>query len=109
MVLLELVIYPTCSIVLEHQPSECDIMKRKHRNPDGKLLTSKTLFKSIIQRVAIFTASFGTYFAFLSKDPNNVSLARAMGLTNILVANILLVQVNSLNSELAIKSVKKLI
>jgi Ca2+-transporting ATPase len=108
-VLLELVIDPTCSIVLERQPAECDIMKRKPRNPGEKLLTAKILFKSIIQGVAIFTASFGTYFAFLSKDPNNASLARAMGLTIILVANILLVQVNSSNSELAIKSVKKLI
>ncbi len=108
MVLLELVIDPTCSIVLERQPAEYDIMKRKPRDPNEKLLTSKMLFKSILQGVIIFGASFGTYFAFLSKYPDNASLARAMGLTIILMANILLVQVNSSDSELAIKSVKRL-
>ncbi|WP_346878189.1 cation-translocating P-type ATPase [Clostridium sp. UBA7791] len=107
-VLLELVIDPTCSIVLERQPAEYDIMKRKPRDPNEKLLTSKMLFKSILQGVIIFGASFGTYFTFLSKYPNNASLARAMGLTIILMANILLVQVNSSDSELAIKSVKRL-
>jgi len=103
-VLLELVIDPTCSIVLERQPAERDIMERSPRDPNEKLLTAKTLFKSVMQGLVIFGASFGTYFAFLNQSPDKAPIARAMGLTIILLANVLLVQVNSSNSDFAIKS-----
>jgi len=107
-VLLELVIDPTCSIVLERQPAEQDIMERSPRNAFEKLLTAKILFKSVIQGLVIFGASFGTYFAFLNQYPDNAPLARAMGLTIILLANVILVHVNSSNSEFAIKSFTRL-
>jgi len=108
-VLLELVIDPTCSIVLERQLAEPDIMERLPRDPNEKLLTSKILFKSVMQGLAIFGASFGTYFSFLNQYPDNAPLARAMGLTIILLANVLLVQVNSSNTEFAVKSFFRLI
>jgi len=108
-VLLELVIDPTCSIVLERQPAEHDIMERSPRDPNEKLLTGKTLFKSVMQGLVIFGASFGTYYTFLNYSPDNAPLARAMGLTIILLANVLLVQVNSSDSDFAIKSFRRLI
>ena len=103
-VLLELVIDPTCSIVLERQPAERDIMERAPRNPNEKLLTAKTLIKSMMQGFVIFGASFGMYLAYLNRHPDNAPLARAMGLTIILLANVLLVQVNSSDSEFVVKS-----
>lgn len=108
-VLLELVIDPTCSIVLERQPAEQDIMERAPRNPKAKLITMTILLKSIIQGFVIFGASFGSYVMFLNQYPDNAPLARAMGLTIILLANVLLVQVNSSNSEFTIKSFLRLI
>lgn len=108
-VLLELVIDPTCSIVLERQPAEKDIMERSPRNPNEKILPAKTLFKSLIQGFVIFVASFVTYLEVLDKYPENAVLARTMGLTIILLANVLLVQVNSSNSEFAFKSFIRLI
>jgi Ca2+-transporting ATPase len=108
-VLLELVIDPTCSIVLERQPAEQDIMDRAPRDPNEKLLTAKTLFKSVIQGLMIFGASFGTYLIFLNQHQDNAPLARTMGLSIILLANVLLVQVNSSNTEFAIKSFIRLI
>ena len=108
-VLLELVIDPTCSIVLERQPAEHDIMERSPRNPNEKLLTAKILFKSVMQGLVIFGASFGTYYTFLNNSSNNAPIARAMGLTIILLANVLLVQVNSSDSDFAIKSFTRLI
>ncbi|OPD38214.1 hypothetical protein AL714_04590 [Clostridium botulinum] len=107
-VLLELVIDPTCSIVLERQPAEQDIMERPPRDPNEKLLTVKILFKSAVQGLVIFGASFGTYFAFLNQYPNNAPLARTMGITVILLANVLLVQVNTSDSDFVIKSFIKL-
>lgn len=108
-VLLELVIDPTCSIVLERQPAERDIMDRAPRNPEENILTAKTLIKSLMQGFTIFGAAFGSYIMFLKQNPDNAPLARAMGITIILLANILLVQVNSSNTEFAIKSFRKLV
>lgn len=47
-VLLELVIDPTCSVVLERQPPEADIMARPHRDPDERLLAPTLLTKSFL-------------------------------------------------------------
>lgn len=103
-VLLELVIDPTCSIVLERQPAEHDIMKRPPRNPKEKLLTASTLFKSLIQGFTIFAASFFVYLMFMTQYPNNAALARTMGLSIILISNVLLVQVNSSNTQFAYRT-----
>jgi Ca2+-transporting ATPase len=103
-VLLELVIDPTCSIVLERQPAEKNIMDRPPRNPKEKLLTAGTLFKSVIQGLAIFGASFALYYTFIQQYPDTPALARSMGLSVIFISNVLLVQVNSSNTELAIKT-----
>lgn len=97
-VLLELVIDPTCSIVLERQPAEKDIMKRKPRNSKEKIIPFSSLMKSIIQGLAIFAFSFGTYY-FIYNTTENISLARTMGLVILLFSNLLLVQVNASNSE----------
>ena len=108
-VLLELIIDPTCSIVLERQPAESDIMKRKPRNPKENILDFKTLLKSLIQGIFIFVASFGTYFTILNDNMNNAPIARSMGLGVIIVANLFLVQVNSSNHDFMFKSMKLLI
>lgn len=108
-VLLELIIDPTCSIVLERQPAEHDVMERAPRNPDEKILNAKSLTKSLLQGVAIFAASFGTYFAVLQQNPHTgAPVARAMGLAVIFLSNFLLVQVNSSNCDFVFQSVKRL-
>lgn len=108
-VLLELIIDPTCSIILERQPAENDIMKRKPRSPKEEIITSKMLTKSILQGLVIFVASFGLYYFTLQQNPENAALARTMGLAVIMLANLFLVQVNSSNTDFAIQSMKYLI
>lgn len=107
-VLLELVIDPTCSIVLERQPSEPDIMERKPRNPKESMLSSKILYKSITQGLILFAASFGTYYYYLT-NVGDGNIARTMGLAIIMISNILLVQVNSSDTVYVYASVKKLL
>jgi Ca2+-transporting ATPase len=107
-VLLELIIDPTCSIVLERQPAERNIMERSPRDPGEKILTRGVLLKSIAQGLAIFAASFGTYFVFLQQNPENASLARAMGLSILMLANMFLVLVNSSKEDFAFQSVRRL-
>ncbi len=107
-VLLELIIDPTCSIVLERQPAESDIMDRPPRNPKENIVNAKILTKSVLQGLVIFAASFGTYFYMLAGNPENAPVARAMGLAIIMLSNLFLVQVNSSEHDFALQSIKKL-
>lgn len=107
-VLLEVIIDPTCSIVLERQMAEPDIMDRKPRNVKENILTTGLLLKSVIQGIVLFAASFGTYYFYLMDNPNEASVARSMGLAIIMISNLLLVQVNSSNKFYAYKSFKNL-
>lgn len=107
-VLLELLIDPTCSVILERQPAETDIMTRKPRDPKEKLLNFSTLLKSVVQGLIIFAASFGTYYTVLAGNPANAPVARATGLTIIMLSNLFLVQVNSSEHDFAIQSIARL-
>lgn len=108
-VLLELIIDPTCSVVLERQPAERDIMDRAPRNTKESMINKKILIKSVIQGLMMFFASFGTYLFMLNQDPGNVSAARSMGLAVIIIGNLLLVQVNSSNTDYMYVSMQRLI
>lgn len=109
-VLLELIIDPTCSIVLERQPAEQDIMERAPRDPKEKLLSGKGLAKSVIQGFLVFAASFATYYSVLQLNPQGgAETARAMGLSIILISNLLLVLVNSSRTDFAFHSLKRLV
>ena len=107
-VLLELIIDPTCSIVLERQPAETNIMELRPRDLKEKLLNTKTLFKSVLQGLVIFTASFGTYIYMLSQNADNAPVARSMGLAVLMLANLFLVQVNSSDTDSVTVSIKRL-
>ena len=108
-VLLELVIDPTCSVVLERQVAEADIMTRPPRDPNEKLLSKRLVVKSVLQGLMIFIASFGVFYFTLSQDQSNDELARTMGLVVLIVANLFLVQVNSSKTRLAIQTFMSLI
>ena len=107
-VLLELIIDPTCSIVLERQPGEDNLMARPPRNAKEQLLTGSILLKSSLQGLAIFGASFGIYYYMLEIAQAGAPIARTMGLTTIMFSNLFLVQVNSSTHDYAINSIKKL-
>ena len=83
-------------------------MDRKPRNPREKLLNARTLFKSVLQGIVIFAASFGTYYSILAQNPDDAPLARTMGIIIIILANLFLVQVNSSDRDFVIQSVKRL-
>jgi len=104
-VLLELIIDPTCSVVLERQPAERNIMERKPRNPKKSMLTTKGLIKSIAQGLIIFGASFGTYYFMLKYG---ASVARTMGLVIIMLSSLFIVLVNSSDHDFAFTSMRRL-
>lgn len=105
-VLLELFVDPTCSIVLERQPAESNIMNRKPRNPKENILSKGVLIKSVIQGLVIFGFSFGVYYWNLSEG---AEVARTMGICSIILANLFLVFENSSEIESVIVSTKRLL
>ncbi|MCL2487540.1 MAG: cation-translocating P-type ATPase [Oscillospiraceae bacterium] len=107
-VLLELVIDPTCSIVLERQPAERDIMDRPPRDPKAGILSRRVILKSVTQGLAIFAAAFGMYFIAV-KSGIHPDAARTMGLCVLILANLFLVQVNSSDRDAVITVFRKLI
>ena len=107
-VLLELIIDPTCSIVLERQPAESDLMERRPRDPRAKLLTPRLMMKSVLQGLVVFAVSFGTYLTMLRMHPGDPMTARTMGLAIMILANIFLVQVISSDRDSAFRSVLRL-
>ena len=92
--LLELLIDPTCSIVLERQPEERNIMERPPRSRDERLITPATLGIRVLQGLILFGAAFGAFFATFS-GTGDAAFARAMELCVLIFANLLLVHVNS--------------
>ncbi len=103
-VLLELVLDPTCSVVLERQPAEENIMNRDPRESSENVLTRKVLLKSLLQGLGIFIAAFGSYYLALRFNLSSEE-ARSMGLVIIMLSNMLLVQVNSSNTRYMFQSV----
>ena len=89
-VLLELIIDPTCSIVLERQPAEPDIMERPPRRA-GESLTQGVLLLALLHGATIFLACFGAYYHLL-RSTTDAAVARSMGLCILVFSNLLLVQ-----------------
>lgn len=106
-VLMELLIDPTCSIVLERQPADDDIMDKAPRKLNANLVQKSLLIRSVLQGLALFIASFSLYYYFL-KQGNDIQTARSLGLFTLFIGNILLVNVNASEREYAYKSFKKL-
>ncbi|UOO37029.1 cation-translocating P-type ATPase [Oscillospiraceae bacterium CM] len=107
-VLLELIIDPTCSVVLERQPAETGVMDRPPRSPQEKLLTGRGLLKSIIQGLVILAASFGAFYMTLLSAPGKAAEARAIGLVVLMLANLFLVFVNSSECDHFLASARRM-
>lgn len=108
-VLLELIIDPTCSIVLERQPAEKGIMERKPGEACGRLLTRHVLVKSVLQGLAISLASFAVYYCRMGGCPEKAAASRSMGLMVIMISNLFLVLVNCSDTEPAFRSLFRLL
>lgn len=61
-VLLELLIDPTCSIVFEGQAGEPDIMQRPPREPGEPLVDRSLLLQTISQGLAVLAVVLGVYY-----------------------------------------------
>lgn len=106
-VLMELVMDPTVSIALERQPAEEGIMTRPPRKTNQDLLTLPLLWKSLLQGLMIFLASFLLYYSLLKLGYTAV-VARTAGYSILVLSNIFLVLVNCSDTESIVKILRKL-
>lgn len=106
-VLLELIIDPTCSIVFERQPAEKDIMNRKPRSSQEFLVNPGLMSKAILQGLAIFAAAFGSYVG-LANQGWSTEAARTFSLIILGFANLFLVYVNQSEKGTAFAGIFKL-
>ena len=91
--LLELIIDPTCSIVFEGEEAEPNIMDMPPRSPKESLLTKNLLVKVILQGATMFLAAF-LPFHFMVDGGATVEYARSFSLVTLIVSNVVLVLVN---------------
>lgn len=104
--LLELIIDPTCSIIFEGESAEPYIMNQPPRSPKEPLLTKGLTKKVIAQGVTMFLAAF-LPFHYLVDAGNSVEYARSFSLITLIVANVILVLVNRSNTQYLIHIFKE--
>lgn len=105
--LLEMVIDPTCSIVLERQAAEQNIMERPPRSAEEPILSKWIILKSLLQGFVIFAASFNIYLLELATG--RAETARTLGVIVLLLAYLMLAIVNSSNAGSSLVSGIKLV
>ena len=96
--LLELIIDPTCSIVFEGEEAEPYIMEQPPRSPYEPLLTKGMIVKVVLQGLMMFISSF-IPFHYLIDSGKSVEYARSAALIILIVANVTLVLVNRSNTQ----------
>lgn len=101
-VLLELIIDPTSSIIFQRFRPDRDIMEKPPRKLDEPLLRWPVVLKCFLQGTVIFAAAFAGYVYFLETGVSQ-SLASTFGFTTLILANILVVYVLQSN-DVALKN-----
>ena len=89
-VLLELIIDPTCAIVFEAIPAETDIMRRKPRDPERPIISRRRYLRIITLGITIFAVSGGAYLLAL-RHGLDINTARTLAFSAILWCNVTLV------------------
>jgi Ca2+-transporting ATPase len=92
-ILLELIMGPTCSILYENEPTEADTMQRGPRALTSTFFKTKELITSILQGVVITIAVLGIYQWSVYNQWNENS-TRSMVFLTLITANVVLTLVN---------------
>jgi Ca2+-transporting ATPase len=88
-IILELIMGPTCSIIFENEPNEKNAMKQKPRPFTQTFFNKRELGTSIIQGLMIAIGSFVVY-QYAVTNQYNEELTRTMVFTTLITANIML-------------------
>jgi len=89
-VLLELVIDPTCSLVFEAEPSEEEAMTRPPRRADEALFGTKQIFVALMQGASVLVGVFGLYWLALTVFSAQEEVARGAAFVALVLGNLVL-------------------
>jgi Ca2+-transporting ATPase len=101
-VLLELIIDPTSSIIFQRLKPDGDVMREKPRRIDEAIMSGKEVIKCILQGLVIFLFFFGSYYCLIRSGCNQ-SFARTFSFAILVLSNILVVYVLQ-SKEYALKN-----
>ena len=96
-VCMELIIDPTCSVVLEAEPEEEDVMRRPPTRPDAHLVTARSLALALLQGLAVVATALGLHHVLMHRALHaglGVEYANACTFCTVVVASLGLVVVN---------------
>lgn len=91
-VLLELIIDPTSSIIFQRLKPDSNVMNEKPRKLTEPIISRKLAIKSVIQGLFIFIAFFGSYY-LLIKQNINPNYAMTFAFATLVLSNIFVVYV----------------
>lgn len=87
---LHLIIDPACSVVLEAEPAEANVMHRPPRPPREPLFGRETLTFSLLQGLGILVIVLGIFVMALYRGQGELD-ARALTFTTLILANLALI------------------
>ena len=90
---LEMVIDPMCSIVLEAEPEESDVMQRPPRDSTARLLSGGFLRRSLVQGFLALSVVAAIYVAALRRGMPEDEV-RALTFVTLVATNIVLIFAN---------------
>lgn len=91
-VLMELIIDPTSSIIFQRLKTDDDVMNKKPRKVNDSIMDRRTVLKNVMQGLIIFLAVFGSYY-YLINHNSLVNYASTFAFTILVLSNILVVYV----------------
>jgi Ca2+-transporting ATPase len=102
---LHLIIDPACSIVLEAEPAEANVMNRPPRRPEEPLFGKKTLMISLLQGLGILVIILAIFVTALYRGQGELD-ARALTFTTLILANLALIVSARTTSRTDISTIK---
>jgi P-type Ca2+ transporter type 2C len=102
---LHLIIDPACSIVLEAEPAEANVMQRPPRHPQEPLFGKKTVGLAVLQGSGILAIILAIFVITLYRGQGELD-ARALTFTTLILANLGLILSESSSSRLSLKIFK---
>jgi P-type Ca2+ transporter type 2C len=99
---LHLIIDPACSIVLEAEPAEANVMQRPPCHPKEALFGKKTVGLAVLQGSGILVIILAIFVITLDRGQGELD-ARALTFTTLILANLGLILSESSSSRLSLK------
>ena len=106
-VLLELIIDPTSSVVFQRLKPDDNIMRTHPRKLNEPLISKDKALLCIIQGLLIFVVMFGVYYYFIDLGIN-INLATTISFSTLIISNVLLVY-SLISDKLIIYNIKEVL